>query len=484
MKDNELNSLLEQLLKQPKECEWIEFKENYHSNEEIGETISALSNGACLHNKSVGYLVFGIKDKVHEVIGTAFRPTAHKIGNEEFENWLIRMLKPRIDFKIHEFIFDGKLISLFEIPATSNQPVSFVNKALIRVGSCNQKLSDFPEKERKIWTKKAAVPFEKEIALANQNSDEIEELLDTESYYKSIKQPYPTNVDTVLDKFIAEKLIIRNARGNYDITNLGALLFAKKLDYFDTISRKAVRVIIYDGKSRIKTLKDQLGVRGYAVKFDGLIKFINDQLPSNEEIKKALRETVRMYPEIAIRELVANSIIHQDFNEKGTGPMVEIFTDRIEISNPGLPLITTDRFIDEYQSRNEHLASLMRRLRICEERGSGIDKVITSIEEYQLPAPQFTIQERHTKIILYSYQTLNEMDKNDKIRACYQHCCLKYVSNEKMTNQSLRERFKIEEKNAAIASRIIKDTSETKLIKDEDPENRSRKYSGYIPFWA
>ncbi|CAN0592351.1 unnamed protein product [Ectocarpus sp. 12 AP-2014] len=190
-----------------------------------------------------------------------------------------------------------------------------------------------------------------------------------------------------------------------------------------------------------------------------------------------------MYPEIAVRELVANALIHQDYEEKGF-PMIEIYSDRIEITNPGIPLITPNRFIDEYQSRNEKLADLMRRLGICEEKGSGIDKVIDAAEAFQLPAPDFLIQQRHTKAIMYAYKDLNDMDKKDKVRACYQHCCLRYVINEKMTNQSLRERFKIEKRNAATASRIIRDTIQQDLIKDDDPTTNTRKYAKYIPFWA
>jgi ATP-dependent DNA helicase RecG len=207
-------------------------------------------------------------------------------------------------------------------------------------------------------------------------------------------------------------------------------------------------------------------------------------LPANEEIGKVFRKEVRMYPEIAIRELVANALIHQDFCETGTGPLIEIFSDRIEFTSPGLPLITTTRFIDEFQSRNEKLASFMRRIGICEEKGSGIDKVIFHVELYQLPAPEFLAMEKHTKVILYSFKELNKMDKNDKVRACYQHACLCYVSNLKMTNQSLRERFKIEEKNAAIASRIIRDALDSKIIKEDDPDSSSKKYAKYIPFWA
>ena len=94
------------------------------------------------------------------------------------------------------------------------------------------------------------------------------------------------------------------------------------------------------------------------------------------------------------------------------------------------------------------------------------------------------VTENRTRVSIFSYKTLNELDKKEKVRACYQHACLKYVSNEKMTNQSLRDRFKIEDKNSAIASRIIKDSLEEKLIKEDDPESKSRKYASYLPFWG
>jgi predicted HTH transcriptional regulator len=190
-----------------------------------------------------------------------------------------------------------------------------------------------------------------------------------------------------------------------------------------------------------------------------------------------------MYPEIAIRELVANALIHQDLSEKGF-PMIEIFEDRIELSNPGTPLVTPERFIDAYLSRNEKLADLMRRLGFCEEKGSGLDKVIFYNELYQLPPIQVSVVEKRTKVAIFSYKALNDLDKKEKVRACYQHASLKYVSNEKMTNQSLRERFKIEDQNYAIASRIIRDTLEEGLIKEEDPDSKSRKFASYLPFWA
>ncbi len=482
MNEQELATLLENLVKQNKESEWVEFKLNYHSAEEIGERLSALSNGACLENQPNGYLVFGVKNDNQTIEGTTFKPKTFKHKKEDIEHWLAQRLTPRIDFRIHEFDYTGKHIALFEIPAADRQPTEFMHEAYIRVASITRKLREFPEKARKIWKKEKEKPFEKEVALENVSAADVVGLLDTQGYFDLMKLPYPSNRESVLEKLVSEKFILTQS-ANYEITNLGALLYAKNLNDFPNLSRKAVRVIVYKGKDKLDTLKDIFGTKGYVLGFKGLVDYINDQLPQNEEISKVLRQTVKMYPETAVRELVANALVHQDFQEKGF-PTFEIYSDRIEFTNPGLPIITPARFIDEYQSRNEITADVMRRGGVCEEKGSGFDRVVGSCEIYQLPAPKILTQERHTKVIMFAHQTLNEMSKEDKIRACYQHCSLKYVSNQKMTNQTLRERFKIEEHNSATASRIIKETKEAAMIKEEDPSNKSRKFPSYIPYWA
>jgi len=208
-------------------------------------------------------------------------------------------------------------------------------------------------------------------------------------------------------------------------------------------------------------------------------------LPGNEVIGEALRKIVPMYPELAIRELMVNAIIHQDFTMTGTGPMVEVFDGRLEITNPGEPLMDTRRFLDTVpQSRNEALASLLRRAGICEERGSGIDKVVSETEVYQLPAPLFEVAGRHTRATLFAHKPFAEMDRADRIRACYLHACLQYVQRKQMTNSSLRQRFGIEEKNRAQVSRVISDTIDAELVRPHDPESESRRHASYVPYWA
>jgi predicted HTH transcriptional regulator len=481
MENKNLKGLLDNLVKISHESECLEFKHNFHSADEIGERISALSNGACIQGQQYGYLVFGIEDSTHCIVGTSFKAKSHKKGNENLEHWLASRLNPRIDFTVYEFDYDAtRHISLYEIPAAKNQPVEFLNQAYIRVGSITRRINDFPEKQAKIW-KKQTLPFEKEIAKDNLSSQEIINLLSTETYFDLMKLPYPSTQQRVIDKFLEDGLILKSKV--YAISKMGALLFAKNLRHFENLERKAVRVVVYKGKNKVETVREQIGTKGYAVGFVGLIDWINSQLPANEEIGKALRKQTTMYPEIAIRELVANALIHQDLSEKGF-PMIEIFTDRVEISNAGVPLVAPERFIDAYLSRNEKLADLMRRMGFCEEKGSGMDKVIFQNELYQLPPISVIVTENRTRVTMYSYKPLNDLMKKEKIYACYQHACLKYVSNEKMTNQTLRDRFDIENHNYAIASRIIRDTIDDGLIKEDDPENNSRKYASYRPFWA
>ncbi len=479
-----LAGLVRELCKLPRETEWVEFKHNNAEPQEIGEYISALANAAALHGKTRAYLLWGIEDDTHALLGATFAPAQTKVGNEELENWLLRLLAPKIDFRFFTVMMEGKNIVILEIDATARHPVQFSGQEFIRVGSYKKKLKDFPEKERALWRIFDRAPFEALTAVENVSDDEALRLLDYPAYFELLQQPLPANKRGILEALAADALLRRTDAGRWHITRLGAVLLAKKLADFPSLKRKAVRVVVYQGNSRVATIREQEGARGYASGFEGLIGFVNGLLPSNEVIAKALRKTVTMYPELAVRELLANALIHQDFFITGAGPMVEIFDDRMEISNPGVPLVEADRFLDTPpQSRNEALASLMRRFGICEERGSGVDKVVFQAELYQLPAPMFEVIGETTRAVMFAPRPLTKMDKADRVRACYLHACLKYVSRDYMTNTSIRERFGIPPQNSATASRLIKEALEVGAIRAYD-ETAARKMMKYVPFWA
>jgi ATP-dependent DNA helicase RecG len=479
-----LVGLVAELRKLPAETEWVEFKENNDNPQEVGEYLSALSNTAALCGKTHAYLLWGIADKTHEIVGTTFHPGTAKKGNEDLESWLLRLLSPRIDFRFWSIEVEEKKVVLLEIPRASSSPVQFQGRELVRVGSYRKNLKDFPEKERELWRIFDRTPFEELKAAERLASNEVLTLFDYPSYFDLLGLPLPDRAEKILHQISDDQMVTPNVAGGWDITNLGAILFAKNLDQFKGLRRKAVRIIFYQGQGRLKTLREQSNRKGYAAGFTELIDSLNASLPRNEVIGKALRKEMPMYPEPAVRELVANMLIHQDFSVMGSGPMIEVFSDRIEMTNPGPPLVKTERFLDTPpRSRNEALASVMRRVGIREERGSGVDKVVFETEFFQLPAPSFETPEGCTRAVLFAHKELKDMDRAGRVRACYLHACLRFVQRDPMTNSSLRERFGIAEHNSAIASRIIRETMEDERIKPYNPE-QGKKYVRYVPFWA
>jgi ATP-dependent DNA helicase RecG len=479
-----LVSLLSELCALPRETERVEFKVNDAEPQAIGEYISALANSAALVGTAFAYLVWGVQDNDHVIVGTNFDPFAARVGNEELESWLLRLLEPKIDFRFFTVKVEGQRVVLLEIARAVRHPVRFSGQEFIRVGTYKKKLKDYPEKERALWRIFDQTPFEDGIATEHVTSDDVFRLLDYPAYFDLLERPLPANREGILEALLNDRLIRASNAGGWDITNLGAILFAKRLDAFHSLRRKAIRVVQYRGNGRTETLKEQEGVKGYACGFEGLISYINGLLPANEVIGEALRKSVPMFPELAVRELVANALIHQYFFATGTGPMVEIFDDRIELTNPGEPLVDTQRFVDTPpRSRNETIASLMRRFRICEERGSGIDKVVFQVELFQLPAPLFESPEGFTRTVLFAHKALSEMGKADRVRACYLHACLRFVMRKEMTNTTLRVRFGVEEQNRSTVSRLIREAVEAGAIVPAEPD-AAPKLMRYLPFWA
>lgn len=476
--------LVDELRKLPRESEWVEFKVNNSNPDEIGEYISALSNSAALLGHPLAYLVWGIQDADHTVVGSDFRPESVKRGNENLQNWLVRCVRPQVHFQFHRARVAGQEVVVLEIDAAAHVPIRFRDDEWIRVGSYKKRLREHPDLAKQLWRALEDKTYEKGVALASVRDDEVVQLLDYPSYFDLLVSPLPENRSGILEALNHDGLISRSADGLWNVSNLGALLFARRLSDFPTTTRKPLRVVHYKGGSRVEVVREQQGVRGYASGFAGMIEYITNLLSANEVIGQALRQTFPMYPELAIRELVANALIHQDLAITGAGPMVEVFDKRIEITSPGRPLVDPARFIDAPpRSRNEALASMMRRIGVCEERGSGWDKVGFQIELHQLPAPLIELPENNTRVVLYSPKPLQEMDREERIRAVYLHACLRYVTRQHMTNASLRGRFGIKQQNSAQASRLITEALEAGVVVPYDPQ-AAKKLMRYLPAWA
>ncbi|MGH8502945.1 MAG: ATP-binding protein [Gammaproteobacteria bacterium] len=455
----------------PSEHQRLEFKEakTQFDNERLyGHCVAIANEGG-------GHLLLGVADKPpRPVVGTrAFRDP---VGMAEK---LFQAVGFRVD--IEEVAHPDGRVLVFHVPSRPRGTAYQLNGAyLMRCGEALMPMSE--DQLRKIFAE-GEPDWLEEYAKIGLDAPDVVDLLDTQRAFELLKLPYPAKRAGVIDRLLSERLI-DELNGRYAIRRLGGLLLAKRLEDFPDLTRKAPRVVVYTGTSKLETRLDQTYTKGYAVGFQGLVRFIMSQLPQNEVIEDALRKEVKLVPEVVVRELVANALIHQDVAMSGVSVMVELYSNRIEISNPGEPVVPVERFIDGYQSRNERLADLMRRMGICEEKSSGIDRVVSAVEAYQLPAPDFRAAHRRTVVILYGPKDFEAMDRDDRIRACYQHCALKWVMSERMTNQSLRDRFHLAESKSAIVSQIIAATMEARLIKPDEKVGSSRKYARYLPFWA
>lgn len=479
-----LNLLVEELCKLPNEKQWIEFKHDNYDPHMIGKDISALANSAALYEKNCAYMLWGIDDNNHEIVGTEYDLQSLKKGNQELENWLRSLLSKNADFEFNTVVVNGKRVGVLSIYKSTNQTVMFEKVDYIRVGSYTKKLSEYPSLQAQLWDRIRNSKFEERYAKIDLSLGEVVQLIDYSIYFDIMKIPQPNDINGIAHYMIEDGIIARQDNGLYCITNLGAILLAKRLSDFNRISRKATRIVQYRGTNKLNMLKEDISNNGYVVGFEGLLKVIEAIIPTREPINGALREKETAFPMLALREIVANALIHQDFSISGTGPIIEIFDNRIEVTNSGQPLVNIKRIIDNPpRSRNEKLAALMRRLRMCEELGTGWDKIVLICERYCLPAPKIDLYEDSTKVTLFANMPFSSLSLEDKLWACYLHACIRHVEGEQLTNSSLRIRFGLKESSSGTISRLIKEAVSKELIKPLDPTTAPR-YMKYIPIWA
>lgn len=472
-----------ELLANHKECEWIEFKENNSDPEMIWRLISALSNSALIAAKPFGFAVWGVKDHSREIVGTTFDPRNHQHGRLLLH--LANNLDPNPDPVFDDLTIRGNRLCLLRVPAASGRPVRYKGEAYLRIDESVTQAKSHPTHEARLFQLLNQTPWETRPASQHHEPMQVLGLLNFQRFFELTTQPIPTSEHEAHRKLESEG-IVRSEVGSSAITNLGAILFATDLASFAHLGFKKLRVVVYAGKDRAQIARQREFDQGYAACFRDVIEWITAQLPGNEHIGRVFRESVPMFPPEALREIVANALIHQDFSIAGARPLVEIFDGRIEIYNPGRPLVEPVRFLDSApRSRNSAIAFLMRRMNICEELGSGIDRVLRAVEMFQLPAPRFESDNDGVRVVMYAHLDYTHMTSDDKVRAVYQHAGLRHVCGEgPMTNATLRRRFGMSEAQQSSLSKVIAQAVKEGLIKRHPPESTSKKHAQYLPFWA
>ena len=477
-------SLINELSKKSYETEWAEFKVNNDSPDAIGECISSISNAISSLERDGGYLIYGIDGVTHEIVGTNFNPREAKVGDEELENWLLSQLVPRIELKFADVEIEGKHVVVIEIPAANHQPTAFKGVEYICEGSQIKKLNEYPEQERELWRSFGIRTYETLSAKDNVDAGTVMELLDAAGFYCLTKLPVPKTVGGIMQDFKEYGFVQQMDNGNYIITNLGVLLFAKDFTKFDHLNNKAIRIIQYKGNGRTHAFLDRFFQMGYAIAFERILTYIQSILYQEEMIKSAFGDKLSMFPEKAIREMLGNLMIHQDLTARGQSLMIEIFGERIEATFPGKLLVDVDRIMDTApRARNEKLASFLRSVHICAGNESAFDLMEEGVASRQITAPKVEIAEDYCRTMLFWRPKLSDWSKDERIRTCYLYACYCYVNGVDMTGAALRKRLGIREANTSMTSWIIRETINAGKIKLVPPDATMR-LRRYIPYWA
>lgn len=476
-KEKAIKILKDSLYPIPSELNELDWKGGLSDKtERLAQHLSAFSN-----MKGGGVLVYGVNND-----GTCFDMTKEDIdrtiqilGNIAQNNLVYSI---PIEHSVMEF--EGHVLLFIYIPEQADKPVHLRGKDIYTSyhRSAGQTVKMSRNQVKALVATSQGITFERQIAKDNLSKEDVLKYLNYKALYRILDKNIPQSTDAIIER-LSDYHLCNFAGQTWNITNLGAILFANELHDFPNMEGHEVIVRKYVGTNNRQQEFEQHGAYGYAVGFEGLIDFIMRNTGSEKIDVK--RESVPTYPRVAIREFVANALVHQDFGITGMPVTIEIFSNRLSITNAGAPLNDINRLIDlPPQSRNEQLAQMMFTLGICERRGSGIDRAIAAIEKMFLPPVKFTKSEQHTRVFMYPQKSLKEMTKQEKISACYQHACLLYEDGEKINNQSVRERFELSKNDSSIASRIISDTMDAGLIKPADIETASKKYMTYIPFYG
>lgn len=463
-----LDSLLGQV--EGHRLEFKEASENYDTNKAIGYC-------AALANEGGGHLILGVTNKLpRQVVGSkAIRNPA------ELEHRIFVALKIKV--MIREVEYEGLRVVVFQVPSRMRGvPIDFDGRFLMRAGeslvpmSAHQVAAILDETQGR---------FEGRPAVESVSAAEVERLLDLDAYFSLMPDGDPGDRFGRLQVLEHRRLIVASGRpGLYDVTNGGALFLARSLEDFPSLALRRVRVIRYAGTDRINAISDRFENGGYGPAFESLLEHITTNIPTVEVIDGGLRRTVPAYAPRALREFVANALIHQDLEETGIQIAVEIFEDRLEIRNPGEPLIAVERFVDETRARNPELAEIMRLANICEVRGSGVDRALEQIEGLMQPAPRFQKDTAATRVTLYTERSFDDMTQEERIWSAFLHCCVRYQKSDRLTNSSLRARHGLPSSRSAVVSQTIAAAIEVGFIKLDPRVGSSKRHAAYVPFFA
>lgn len=405
---SDLIALVDSLRSLPAETEWLEFKSNHCEPQVLGEYVSALANSACLAGQQRGYLVFGIDDASHDVVGTSFTPYAVKAkGNQDMLPWLSAGLRPNVGFELKEFQHPGGRIVLFEIRPARNQPVGFYGSEFIRVGSSKTELSKHPEKARALWTR--GNDWSADVCSAATLEDLDAEAIQKAREQFAIKHPAQESDLAAWDDltFLNKARLFRHGAVTH-----AALFLLGGAESAALLSPAVAKIswILKDADNH------ELDYEHFGPPFllagNRLLTRIRNLIVRAMPSGTLFPHEITQYDPWVIREALHNCVAHQDYGMHGRIVVVE-YPDRLLLNNVGdfLPgdvetVIRQDAPQAIY--RNPFLADAMVELNMIDTQGGGIKRMFETQRRRSFPLPDYDLSDPGIVKVSLSGRILDE----------------------------------------------------------------------------
>jgi predicted HTH transcriptional regulator len=383
------------------EYEWLEYKENWFSKDEIGEYISAIANSACLCGKEYGYIIWGISDSTKRVVGTTVNFDKN-INHEPYKHYLTRNLQPNIPFEVTELDHDGYRVVLLIIPASKSVVTKYKNYAYIRIGSSKEKLENYPEWEIKlIGALSNGYPTIVYVSAPDYAQDLTFEKLFMYYAAKGISLKHDTFKRNL-------KLLTKDYRYN---------IMAYILSDQNSIP---VRVSVFSGTDKTDPLYSvkEFGNTCIMYSMDKILEYGDaiNIIQADERNRISERKDIPLFDFESFHEAIINAFVHNKWLTLNA-PQISIFTNRIEIiSHGGLAL---DQDVQGFYSGtsipvNDILASIFLQLRISERSGRGVPKIVGKYgrESISIEKNKITVTIPFEKINVNNYRIVSNKVSN------------------------------------------------------------------------
>ncbi len=390
MNNEELIILVDELRALPRETEWVEFKKGTATtNERLGMYISGLSNSACVKNQDFGYLIFGIDDVTHEVIGTNFNFKTAKEGNQELELWIKRNTIPTLNFEHYVCQYNPNVrVELFSIPAAKGEPISFMNYQKIRIGTSLTDLKNYTDLIRIIYN--SQIDWSAKI-IDNASIDDLDPIAIANARIKfkekNSNKPWFGEIDSWDNaKFLDRAKITINGK----ITNTAILLLGKE-ESAHYISPAVAQI----------TWKLDTEESAYEHFEIPLFSTVNEVIKRIRNVKykffpdnQLIATEVQKYDSEVILEALNNCIAHQDYGRNSRIILVEKVNKLIFTNAGGFFEGKAEDYCEgnltPQKYRNKFLANAMVNLNMIDSLGFGISKMYRSQMKRFFPLPDYT----------------------------------------------------------------------------------------------